>query len=239
MCTFILLHRPGADWPLLAAANRDEMLNRPWEAPAAHWPELQGVVGGRDTLAGGTWLGINRSGVVAAVLNRTRSLGPQAGKRSRGALPLMALGHHSAATAAEALATLDGGEWRSFNMVVADAATAYFIRGLGERAVEARPLLPGLSMVTAGEPNDTALPRVARHLPRFAAANPPDPPDWGTWPALLADGDGPVEAALDVPETRGFGTASAALLAVSATQRTFLFAGGRPSIADFQTISMP
>jgi hypothetical protein len=124
-------------------------------------------------------------------------------------------------------------------MVVADAATAYFIRGLGERAVEARPLLPGLSMVTAGEPNDTALPRVARHLPRFAAANPPDPPDWGTWPALLADGDGPVEAALDVPETRGFGTASAALLAVSATQRIFLFAGGRPSIAGFQTISMP
>ena len=39
MCTLIMLRRPGNDWPLLLAANRDEMGNRPWEAPARHWPD--------------------------------------------------------------------------------------------------------------------------------------------------------------------------------------------------------
>jgi uncharacterized protein with NRDE domain len=239
MCTFILLHRPGADWPLLAAANRDEMLARPWQAPAAHWPEQPDVIGGKDTLAGGTWLAVNGHGVVAAVLNRSGSLGPQDGKRSRGELPLLALRHPSAGTAAEALATLDAGEWRSFNLVVADAESAYFVRGLGEAAVDVQPLLSGLTMVTAGDPNDTSLPRVARHLPRFEYAEPPNPPDWSTWPALLADDEGPLEAALTVPETRGFGTASAALVAVSPTQRVFMFAARRAGPVNFHTIPTP
>jgi uncharacterized protein with NRDE domain len=236
MCTFTLLHRPGADWPVLAAANRDEMLNRPWQAPAPHWPDLPGVVGGRDTLAGGTWLAVNTHGMVAAVLNRTGSLGPAAGKRSRGDLPLLALGHASAAEAADTMARLDAGEWRSFNVVVADARDAYFARGLGHGLVEVRRLPPGLSMVTSGDPNDLGLARVARHLPRFAAALAPEPPDWGIWPTLLADAEGPLEASLNVPETRGFGTASAALIASGPDGLQFLFAGGRPGTAAFEAV---
>jgi uncharacterized protein with NRDE domain len=55
MCTFILLLRPGTRWPVLVAANRDEMLDRIWAPPAAHWPDQPGIVGGLDRLAGGTW----------------------------------------------------------------------------------------------------------------------------------------------------------------------------------------
>src|SRR5579872_6476940 len=114
MCTVVLLIRPGHAWPLLLAANRDEMLARAWDSPAAYWPDQPGVVAGRDRSAGGTWMGINRHGVAAAVLNRPGSLGPAAGKRSRGELPLLALEAGSAGEAASAIAALDPGRWRSF-----------------------------------------------------------------------------------------------------------------------------
>ena len=91
MCTVVLLLRPGADWPVLIAANRDEMLDRAWDPPAAHWPDRPGIVGGRDRLAGGTWMALNSQGVMATVLNRQGSLGPRADKESRGELPLIAL----------------------------------------------------------------------------------------------------------------------------------------------------
>ena len=39
MCTLVILRRPGHDWPLVLAANRDEMTGRPWRAPDRHWPD--------------------------------------------------------------------------------------------------------------------------------------------------------------------------------------------------------
>src|SRR5579859_5935712 len=151
MCTVVLLIRPGHTWPVLLAANRDEMLERAWDPPAAYWPDQPGVTAGRDRSGGGTWMGINRHGVAAAVLNRPGSLGPAAGKRSRGELPLLALAHASAADAAEAIAATDAAAWRSYNLVLADHRGAIFVRGLGRGRPESRPLLPGLHMVTAHE----------------------------------------------------------------------------------------
>jgi len=227
MCTLILLHRPQLAetgfWPLLLAANRDEMLARPWLPPAAHWPNQPDVTGGLDTLAGGTWLATNKAGIVAGVLNRTGSLGPQQGKRSRGELPLLALAHATASEAATSLAGLNAADWRSFNLIVADTNAAYFIRGLGAGAITATRLPPGLTMIAATDPNDLSHPRIARHLPRFQAAAPPNPPDWGAWPALLADANGPPESALCVPATDGFGTVSSMLVGISEGRKQFFF----------------
>ena len=124
MCTVVALVRPSR---VLLAANRDERIDRPWDPPAEYWP---GIFGGRDRTAGGTWMAMNRAGVVATVLNRPGELGPAAGKRSRGELPLLALAHDTAEAAAEAIAALDAGEWRGFNMVIADASGGFFLRGV-------------------------------------------------------------------------------------------------------------
>lgn len=131
MCTLVLLRRPGAGWPLLLAANRDEALSRPWRPPGRHWPDRAEVVAGQDELAGGTWLGVNDHGVVAAVLNRVGSLGPAAGKRSRGELVLDALDFEDAASAAVALAELDPDAYRPFNLIIADSVNAYWLRHAG------------------------------------------------------------------------------------------------------------
>ena len=104
MCTVIILRRPDHEWPVIIGANRDEMNNRPWKPPARHWEDRPDVIAGLDETAGGTWLGVNEDGVVAAVLNRFGTLGPAEGKRSRGELPLEALDHADAVDAAQALA---------------------------------------------------------------------------------------------------------------------------------------
>lgn len=234
MCTVILSRQPGAPWPLLLAANRDERLDRPWDPPAAHWPGAPGLVGGRDRMGGGSWMAVNAAGVVATVLNRPGSLGPAEGKRSRGELPLLALAHGSAEAAAAALCALDAGAWRPFHAVLADAGGAWFVCGLGQGHATATALPPGLHMVTAHPPNDLTSPRIARHLPRFAAAPRPTPPDWGAWPALLADSEGAAGEQLNIPPLGGFGTLCSSLLALGpGGARAWRFAPGPPDRTPF------
>jgi hypothetical protein len=246
VCTVILLRRPGHPWPLLLAANRDERLDRPWDPPAAWWPDRPGVVGGRDSTAGGTWMAVDTAaGVFAAVLNRPGSLGPAPGKRSRGELPLLALeGGGGAAVAARRVSALPADEWRPFNLVIADGRTAHFLRGLGAGRAEAVPLPEGVSMVTAHDPNDLASPRTRRHLPRFREAPAPDPDagDWHVWEALLADdshAEGVVAEALRVPPVGGFGTVCASLCAVAMTGRAvWRFAAGPAGVAPFAPVDL-
>ena len=144
MCTVIVLIRPGHDWPLVLAANRDEMLDRAWDPPGRYWPDRPGVVAGRDRTAGGTWMGVNDANLVAAVLNRPGSLGPAVGKRSRGELPLLALEHAAASDAAAAITDADASAWRSFNPVIADGCER-FLRpwsgpwAAGSHAADTRP----------------------------------------------------------------------------------------------------
>jgi hypothetical protein len=141
MCTLVLLRRPGTAWPLILAANRDEMTDRPARPPGRHWPDRAEVVAGLDLEAGGSWLGINDHGVVAGVLNRPGTLGPAAGKRSRGDLVLEALDHADAEAAARALSHLDPEAYRPFNLVIADNRDAFWLRHLGT--------LPGFAFRTA------------------------------------------------------------------------------------------
>jgi uncharacterized protein with NRDE domain len=215
------------------AANRDELLSRPWQPPAAHWPAHPGIIAGRDETAGGTWLGLNQHGVMAAILNRHGTLGPAAGKNSRGELPLLALQHASAEAAATALARIDAAAYRSFNLVIADKTSAYFLKGLESATPAVQKLQAGTWMITSGEPNDLLLPRIARHLPKFETT---PFSDWGT---LLADNTGPWTSALNIPPQNGFGTVSAALITLKKSgPPEFLFAAGPPSQAPFLPVSL-
>jgi hypothetical protein len=260
MCTLVLLRRPEHRWPVLLAANRDELNTRPWQAPGRHWPDRDNVVAGRDTLAGGTWLGVNDEGVIAAVLNRLGTLGPAPGLRSRGELPLEALDHAEAAAAAAALADLDPRAYRPFNLVIADAGEAFWISaraapagsrsadGGGAASIEVMPLPPGLSMITAYDRNDVASPRIRYFLPRFAEAPAPDPEtgDWTAWKALLAAAEGEAGAgpggAMTIITPAGFGTVCSSLLALprpgDGRVPIWLFAPGRPDATAWQAVKV-
>ncbi len=182
-------------------------------------------------------MGMNRSGVVAAVLNRPGTLGPAAGKRSRGELPLLALEHPTAARAAAAVVALDARPWRGFNMVLADGTGAIFIRGLGHGRPTADVLPQGVSMVTAHDPNDRDSPRTARHLPRFEAAEPVGPDDWATWLPILADRHGSSVEQINVEPRDGFGTVCSSFVSLPVAGRPiWRFAAGPPDRAGFQPV---
>lgn len=261
MCTVVMLRRPGHPWPMILAANRDEMTDRPWRAPARHWPDRPEVTAGIDDLAGGTWLGINDSSVVAGLLNRRDSLGPDPRLRSRGELVLEVLDHADADLAAEALADIDGAAYRAFNMVIADNRDAFWLRSLGGNSggkVEAFALPEGLSMITSLDLDDPASPRIRTYHPRFAEIPAPDPDsgDWAGWEALMAD-RGPAlgqerdpkeggpeidpERGMTVATERGYGTLSGSLIALAAFDRPGIgpiwrFAAGRPGQTSFEPV---
>lgn len=252
MCTVVILRRPTLDWPILFAANRDEMAARPWLPPGRHWADRPNVTAGLDELAGGTWLGLNDEGVVAGILNRRDSLGPDPNLRSRGELALEALDHADAVAAADALSHLDGFNYRSFNMVIADNRDAYWLRSLGpdgDGRVEVAELDEGLSMLTSRDLNDRDSPRIRRFLPRFEAAPAPDPEagDWAGWEALLADQSYEVDAgpgeAMAITSDRGFGTLSSTLIALPAMGRDGVrpimqFCAARPGEGRYESVAV-
>jgi hypothetical protein len=252
MCTLVILRRPEHPWPVIIGANRDEMIDRPAKSPGRHWPDRIEVVAGLDLLAGGSWLGINDWGVAAAVLNRTGSLGPAAGLRSRGELVLEALDHADAVDAATALSYLDPASYRSFNLIVADNRDGFWVRHTGRGRIEARPLADGLSVIAAGDVDELTVPRLALARPRFLAAPPPDPDRgddddaWVAWQGLLGDDTAPPGApyaAMRFRTASGFATVSSALIALPAAPSperplVFRYAGWLPQPSPWRNVEV-
>ena len=84
MCLILVAWQQHADFPLVVAANRDELHARPAER-AGFWKDHPGILGGRDLEAKGTWMGVSRAGRFAAVTNYRGGRDANA-KESRGAL---------------------------------------------------------------------------------------------------------------------------------------------------------
>jgi uncharacterized protein with NRDE domain len=247
LCTVVVLRRSGHRWPLLLAANRDELMDRPARPPARHWPDRPHVVAGLDLEAGGSWLGLNDDGLLAAVLNRRGTLGREAGKRSRGELVLDALDHAEARLAAVAFTALDPAAWRPFNLIIADAVEAFWLRHAGDGPIRATPLPEGLSTLDAGELDDPASLRLGRIRRLFEAASTPDPDagDWRAWQELLADRTSPTDDARDalcIVTDGAYRTRSSSLVALprwSHERPIWLHAEGLPGEAPFERVEYP
>lgn len=95
MCTLILGRDVLSPGTVLLAANRDEDPARPSDPPRV-LRESPRLVGGRDRVAGGTWLAVREGRAVVALLNRRDRSGgpapPAPDRRSRGMLTLEVAG---------------------------------------------------------------------------------------------------------------------------------------------------
>jgi Transport and Golgi organisation 2 len=212
MCTAIVSIEAGG--PALLAGVRDELADRAWQPPGWHWPDYPALIGGRDLLAGGTWLAVAPAARrVACVLNGRGRNAPARSRRSRGVLPLLAAAGRKLECAA--LAGFD-----PFHLLSAEPGTALLQSWDGERLTE-RELTTGLHIVVnsglgsdprPADPPGSGCPaarprqqngesdyqqeRLAHFLPRFRAAIRPVPRPgvpvaqaWGAWLPLL-NGDG-------------------------------------------------
>ncbi|MEU7826352.1 NRDE family protein [Catellatospora sp. NPDC049133] len=222
MCTVAVSFEPSSPASILVLAVRDELLMRPWEPPAEHWPRHPGLLGGIDLVAGGTWLAVDPAARRAAfVLNGRGRLAPEHGRRSRGELPLLA--------AAGQPIPADLRTFDPFYLITADLTGAMMLGWDGDTRTETA--LPEGYTVIVNSGDDPAEPRAAHLLAALRATPRPDPAaDWGTWPSLAA-GEGIDRTdprALILRHTFGddlrYGSSSVTLLALGPTLLRYDFA---------------
>ncbi|MEL7833748.1 NRDE family protein [Fodinibius sp. Rm-B-1B1-1] len=68
MCLIVFSYKQHPQYPLIFAANRDENYERPTRS-AEFWDENPNILAGKDLKAGGTWMGVNKSGEFSAITN--------------------------------------------------------------------------------------------------------------------------------------------------------------------------
>lgn len=244
MCTALVSFDPSAPVPVLLVGVRDEFTDRAWEPPAAHWPDRPALIGGRDLLAGGTWLAIDPDVPrVGVVLNGQGYPAPADNRLSRGELPLRAAADGD-------LGGIDLARLDPFHLIAAEPSKVRLWTWTGEDLVDTW-LEPGTHMIVNTGFDGTCVAsggsipeeglngiraRLAHFKPRLAAAERPEPGDgpiaeaWGPW-LTLAEGDGlpsdDPRALLIRHETgdRIFGTTSVSLVALSPEGVRYDFSG--------------
>ncbi|TYH30692.1 hypothetical protein ES288_A01G115000v1 [Gossypium darwinii] len=119
MCIAAFIWQAHPLYPLLLLQNRDEYHNRPTK-PVAWW-DVDGceILGGRDEVAGGTWLACSRQGRVACLTN-VLELHHLPKAKTRGDLPILFLkSTKSPMEFAQQLIT-DAHQYKGFNLILAD-----------------------------------------------------------------------------------------------------------------------
>jgi Transport and Golgi organisation 2 len=163
MCTLILGVEVLGPNTLLVGANRDESPERPAAGPDV-LVDAPRVVGGRDLLAGGTWLAVREDRFVAALMNRRPDPAERRDPttfRSRGLLCLdtaAAPGHSFLGGALESLHRHAYGPCTLVGVGV--DGEAWWIRsGQNGSIPVARPVARGWHVITHADLDDPAEPR--------------------------------------------------------------------------------
>ena len=140
MCLIVLSHNHHPGYRLILAANRDEFYERPTLA-LSQWDDLPGVYAGRDILGRGTWMGVSRSGRIAAITNYRDPTSIKADAPSRG---LLVSGFLSDSESPESyLRQLEKsvGQYNGFNLIAGDQTGLWYV---SNRSGGVRKLAPGL-----------------------------------------------------------------------------------------------
>lgn len=157
MCLILLAWQAHPDYPLVVAANRDEYFSRR-TAAADFWSDAPDVLAGRDLEAGGTWLGVTRSGRFAALTNYRDPARNKTGAPTRGGLVSRFL--EDGQPAENYLSELESSadRYNGFNLVFGDLDGLWCFSNCGEGEQALVPGVYGLSNHLL----DTPWPKVAR-----------------------------------------------------------------------------
>ena len=133
------------------AANRDEFHARS-AAPARFWEDRPGILAGRDLKAGGTWMGVSRSGRFAAVTNYRGGTEPTAA-HSRGELVTAFL--EGNASPADYFQDIENRKtaYSGFNLLAADGAELWWMSNRDGGAKRLEPGVYGLGNLLLDSPD--------------------------------------------------------------------------------------
>lgn len=163
MCLILFAYNHHPGYPLVLAANRDEYYERP-TAQTAFWDDYPDVLAGRDLVAGGTWLGLTRTGRFAALTNYRDPALTVKNPRSRGYLISDYLcGDLSPGDYMTMLSKQDA-QFRGFNLLAGDRFSLWYYCNITGYPQRLSPGLYGLSNRFL----DTPWPKVTRGKEKMA-----------------------------------------------------------------------
>lgn len=151
MCLIAFAWRAHPEIQLLVAANRDEWRDRPAE-PATWWDDAPDVLAGRDLRAGGTWMGVTRSGRFAALTNFRDPSARKSDAPSRGELVADFLRSDALPKAWLASLAARAAQYNDFNLLVGEGATLLYFSSRERVIEEVPPGIHGLSNHRLNEP---------------------------------------------------------------------------------------
>lgn len=148
MCLLIAISGVIDGAPLVVAGNRDEFYAREAVPMTVLQEAGPRVLGGRDLVAGGTWMAVNEHGVVAALTNKPTDGKRDPTKRSRGEIPMLLAAQPSAESAVAALrSSAAPGEFNPCWVLVGDREGLYSVDMTGPGRIESRRLPPGVHVL--------------------------------------------------------------------------------------------
>jgi uncharacterized protein with NRDE domain len=163
MCLIVFGLYAHPRYSLVVAANRDEFVARPSE-PAAFWQGYDGLLAGRDLVAGGTWMGVTRSGRFAALTNvrDPRAFDPSA--PSRGELVVRFLAGEEEPVAHLRRLAAEGSRRNGFNLLAAANGRLAWFSNAGDEPREVEAGVHAVSNALL----DTPWPKVRRSVAGLA-----------------------------------------------------------------------
>lgn len=126
------------------AANRDEFYDRP-TAQAAFWEDHPDLLAGRDLKAGGTWIGVTKSGRIAALTNYRDPQNIDNNARSRGQLTTDFLTGSDSPEQYLRKIKNSGIHYNGFNLMVGDQEQLFHYNNVNHLIKEIEPGTYGLS----------------------------------------------------------------------------------------------
>ena len=145
MCLILFAWQAHSRYSLIVAANRDEFHQRPSTA-AEFWADHPQILAGRDLQAGGTWLGITRSGRFAAITNYREPLVPELSlERSRGQLVRDYLNDDEAPLPYARELLSRGSAYRGFNLLLGTHDSLAWVSNRSDEALSVNAGSHGLS----------------------------------------------------------------------------------------------
>jgi uncharacterized protein with NRDE domain len=145
MCTVIIANHHHKEFPLVIAANRDEDLHRASSPVQILTRDPHLIIGGKDNVKGGSWLGVNKESIFVAITNQDNK-DPKL--ESRGNIVIEALKRKTINELLTFVEELNPTKYNKFNLIFGNQKEVYMAHSYILHSMVIREVPHGIHVIT-------------------------------------------------------------------------------------------